>query len=326
MLLKRVLSFAAAAALALGCGLTAFADDSKEEKPIKFKVDKSMTVSEKDKIGYTFSFDNKDWKDYVKLTPDSKKAGLSLDTDTRGSYQGASLIVSAENKSEIKDKQNFCWTAVDKDNKSLYPDVDEDTEGLITMGLEIDAKDLGVSTFDGSMIVFTYRFDKKGVDSLIGSSMIAYTAKDGSYKDSGTGTVVKKNDTISNNIEQFRVAMINVPMKGNATKIVIELPVQKAYSGQLVTIDNIDICLQGDAGYIKNLDGYNENATPKETVEELEITGDGAKNDTAKSDDSSADKKDGVPVRVIVSVVLVCVIVLAAVGGIIVLKFKSKYL
>ena len=325
MIFKRLVSFGAAMILACGCGLCALADDS-EEKPIKFKVDKEMTVSEKDKIGYTFSFDNKDWKDYVKLTPDSEKAGLKLDSQTSRAYQGASLKISADNGSEIKDLQNNCWEFTGSDNKSLFPDVSEETEGLITMGIEINAEDVGVTTFDGSMIVFTYRFDEKGVEALLGNSIAAYTAKQGGYIDSGSVLAVKKNDTISNNIEQFRDAVISVPTKGNSTKIVIEIPVQKAYSGEIITIDNIDICLPGDNGYIKNLDGYNENATPKETVEELEITGEGKQADTAQAESADTSKEDGTSVRVIIGVVLAAVVFLAAVVAAVVLRFKGRFL
>mgnify|MGYP007069902783 CR=1 FL=1 len=314
MLLKRLLSFGAAALIACSCVPCAFADDS-EEEPIKFKVDKDMTVSEKDKIGYTFSFDNKDWKSYMDLTDDSKKAGLSIDTATSKAYQGASLKVSANSK-DIKDKQNFCWALNDEAG------VDADTEGLITMGIEIDAKDLGVTTFDGSMIVFTYRFDESGVNSLLGNSIVAFTAKEDGYRDSGGYIVVQKNDTISNNITQFRDAVLSVPTKGNSTKLIIEIPVSKSYSGEIITIDNLDICLPGDNGYIKNLDGYNENATPKETVEELEIKEKKKTENVQIATEKEHSSKSKGPVVVVI--VIVGILLLAG-GAVLFVKLKDKF-
>ena len=314
MVLKRFLSVGAAALMAVSLCLTAYAD---EEEAIKFEYDKDFVVSEADKVGYTLSFDKDDWKDYVKLTPDSDKAGLKISASTKRAYQGATLKVSANNSDNIADKQNFCWAIGSAD-------ADKDTEGLITMGIEIDAKDVGVTTFDGSLIIFTYRFEEAGVNALLGNSIVAFTADD-DYKDTGAYSVITKNDTISNNITQYREGMINVPSSGNSTKIIIEVPVLRAYSGEIVAIDNIDICLPGDVGYIKNLDGYNENATPKETVEELEITG-SKDNDTgitpSGDKDDSSDK--GTSALVIVVIVLVGLVVVAGLVFLFI-RLKTKF-
>ena len=322
MLFRRVLSFGAAVMTALSCGFSVMAEEE-EEEPIKFKYDKSMVVSDKDKVGYTFSFDKDDWQKYIKLTPDSKKAGLSIESTTKAAYQGATLKVYADNSSDIGDAQNQCWMATDATGANLYPDATEDDK-VITMGLEIDAKDLGVTTFDGAMVVFTYRFDEDGVNSLMGNSVYAFTAKD-DYSDASDCKVIKKNTTTDDNIKQFRDAMINAPLKGNTTKIIIEIPVQKSYSGEIMSIDNLDICLQGDAGSIKNLDGYNESATPKETVEELEITGKGGSN-AAAGDESTADSEDKKPsTAVIIIVVVAGSLVFAGIVVFFVVK-KNKFL
>ena len=100
---------------------------------------------------------------------------------------------------------------------------------------------------------------------------------------------------------------------------------QKSYSGEIMSIDNLDICLQGDAGYIKNLDGYNESATPKETVEELEITGKGGSN-AAAGDESTADSEDKKPsTAVIIIVVVAGSLVFAGIVVFFVVK-KNKFL
>lgn len=322
MLAKKLISLGAAIITAVSCGFSVMAEEE-EEKPIKFKYDKSMTVSSADKVGYTFSFDKDDWQKYIKLTPDAKKAGISIDSSTKSAYQGATLKVTANNKSDISDLQNFCWSVTDNDGNKLYPDATEDSE-VITMGLEIDAEDLGITTFDGAMIVFTYRFDESGVDSLMGQSAFAFTAKE-DYTESGGSKQIKKNTTTDNNITQFRDAMVNVPNKGNSTKFIIEFPVVKSYSGEIMSIDNLDICLQGDAGYIKNLDGYNENATPKETVEELEVKGDGNKASDSAVDDTKKSKSEGTSKAVIIVIVIVGSLMVAG-GVVFFVTKKNKFL
>lgn len=322
MLLKRLVSFFAAAMLACGCAAVAFADDSSEEKPIKFKYDKKMVVSEKDKVGYTFSFDNKDWKDYVKLVDGSDKVGLSIDAETDDSFQGASLKVRANNSSEVKDQYNVCWELKGSDNKLLYPDVEEDAEGLTTVGIEINAKALGLSTFDGTMMVLTYRFNEKGVDALDGNSIVLFSAKkDNTY--SGGNSVVMKNTTLSDNVTQYRQALVSVPTKGNSTKMIIEIPVKKAYTGDIITIDNIDICLPDNTGYIKNLDGYNENATAEETVEEIKVKEQKqeVEEERIATEKESSSKSKGV----VIIVIVVVVILLAAGGAVMFVKFKAKF-
>ena len=324
MLLKRLACFGAAALIICSCVLTASADDSKkEEKAIKFKYEKEMVVSEKDKIGYTLSFDNKDWKNYVKLTDQAEKAGLSITAETEQSFQGASLKVRAKNTAEIKDTQNVCWEIKDSDNKQMFPDVAEDTEGLLTMGIELNAKDFGLSTFDGSMMVFTYRFDEKGVDALVGNSVVLFSSKKKGYLYSGGSTVVAKNTTLSDNVNQYRQALVTVPKKGNSTKLIIEIPVQKAYTGDIMTIDNIDICLPDDVGYIKNLDGYNEVATPKETIEEIQIKEDEPESENVQI---ATEKEHSSKSKVIVIVVIVVVVIILLAGGaVLFVKFKQKF-
>ena len=323
MLMKRLVCTLAAAVMACGCAMTAFAGDKKEEKAIKFKYDKSMVVSEKDKVGYTLSFDNKDWKGYVDLTEDAKKAGLSIKVETDRSYQGASLKISADNKADIADKHNVCWQLKGADGSLKYSDVEEGAEGLTTIGVELNADKFGLSTFDGCMMVMTYRFDEKGVDALDCNSAVLFSAKKKGYVWSGGDTVVQKNTTISDNINQYRQALVSVPTKGNATKLIIEVPISKAYSGEVMTIDNIDICLPGDKGYIKNLDGYNENATPKETVEELQIK---EEKEQAEDTQIATEKEHSSKTKGVVIVAIVVVVILLLAGGaVLFVKMKAKY-
>ena len=323
MLVKRLVCALAAAVIACGCAMTAFADDNKEEKAIKFKYDKGMVVSEKDKVGYTLSFDNKDWSNYVDLTEDAKKAGLSIKVETDRSYQGASLKISADSSKEIKDKHNVCWQFKGADGSLKYKDVEKGTEGLTTIGVELNADKFGLSTFDGCMMVLTYRFDEKGVDALDCASAVLFSAKKNGYVWSGGDTVVPKNTTISDNVNQYRQALISVPTKGNSTKLIIEVPVAKAYSGEIMTIDNIDICLPGDKGYIKNLDGYNENATPKETVEEIQVK---EQKKPAEDVQIATEKEHSSKSKGIVIAVIVIVAILLAAGGVFLyIKMKAKY-
>ena len=134
---------------------------------------------------------------------------------------------------------------------------------------------------------------------------------------------MEKNTTLSDNVKQYRQALISVPTKGNSTKIIIEIPVAKAYSGEIMTIDNVDICLPGDKGYIKNLDGYNENATPEETVEELQIK---EERQEAESAQIATEKEKSSKSKVIVIVVIVIVgILLLAGGAVLFIKFKAKF-
>ena len=313
MLIKKITGLVFAAVMAAAVCAPAFAE---EKEPIKFEYDKNMVVSEADRFGYTFSFDKDDWEDYVKLTPDASKAGIKIAANTKRAYQGATLKVSADNKADISEQQNFCW-------ELAGADADSDTEGLITMGFEINAKDVGITTFDGSTVIFQYRFDENGVNALLGNSIMAFAADD-NYKDTGGYSKAEKNETLSNNITQYRDVVLSIPKGGNSTKIIVEIPVQKAYSGEVLSLDNLDIALPDNVGYIKNLDGYNQNATPKETVEELEIkekTG----NDTGitpTEKDDTADKGTNVLV-----VVIVVIVGLAVAAGLVFLfiKLKTKF-
>lgn len=323
MIFKRVLSaFAAAAAVLTFSAGTVFADDAKDEKPvIKFEADGTMLTA--DNVP-AISFDTENYKDYIHLTRDADKAGLKLAQDKDTYYQGASLKVSASTDG-VDGYFNCSGMARDDDNNLLYPDAPdaEETDKVSIIGFELEAKDFGLTCFDGCMVTFAYRLTDADEKALMGKSVWVYPADDDNVRVSDMATQLKVNTTTQNNISQYQKTFVTVGEERGATKMIFDIPTSAAVKGDVFYIDNITIQLPdaiGDKKYIKNLDGYNENAEPREIIEELQV----AKKGNTISTESVAEKSGKTSPLVFV-IIGVAVVVVAGAVFFIIKKVRNRF-
>lgn len=324
MIIKRVLSaFAAAAAVLTFSAGTVFADDAKDEKPvIKFEADGTMLSS--DNVP-AISFDTEKYEDYIHLTRDADKAGIKLAQDKDTYYQGASMKVSASTDG-VDGYFNCSGMARDDDNNLLFPDAPEteDTSSVSIIGFELEAKDFGLTCFDGCMVTFAYRLTDADEKALMGQSAWVYPADEDNVRVSDMATQLKVNTTTQNNISQYQKAFVTVGEERSATKIIFDIPTSGAVKGTVFYIDNITIQLPdsiGDKKYIKNLDGYNENAEPREIIEELQV----AKKGNTISTESEAEKSSSKTSPLIFVIIGVAVVVVAGAVFFIIKKLRNRF-
>lgn len=318
---ERILS----AALALVFALAAFApvsvsaDDKKtEEEIIKFTYDKDKVTDTKQPA---LSFDSTDYKEYIHLTRDAEKGGIAFDQDRDTAYQGVSLKVTADSKG-VSGYFNGSGFVNDEDGKPLYPDTPEveDVINLNFVGIELRAADFGLSTFDGCLFNFAYRLSPEDEDALLGKTVWLFGANDDNVRKSDP-LQLTFNNTIDDNVSQYRGnGLISIPEASNATKLIFDIPVQKKMSAAALYLDNIVIQLPGDAGFVANVDGYNENAKVSEVVEEIKITK--GKNDTTIADKELVKEKDNTKKRIVILVVVIVTLVIA--GAVTAVVFLRK--
>ena len=119
--------------------------------------------------------------------------------------------------------------------------------------------------------------------------------------------------------------MVTVPDKSSATKIIFQTPILQKVTSDIFYIDNITIATPlSDNGadlYVKNLDGYNENAKPQEIIESVKIQ---QKGKTLSEADSSTSEAEGHfnPTIVIIIVLVAALVVIIAV---VLVKHKNKF-
>ena len=193
------------------------------------------------------------------------------------------------------------------------------------MGVEIDAKDFGMTCFDGCMVSFKYRINQDAQGKLMGDSVFAFPCTE-EYKTVTSNSVqLEINTDASNNVTQYATALIPVPDKCGATKFVFEIPViKKMDKTDVLYIDNlvIDTPLQKDGEdlQVMNLDGYNKSAKAQEIVQGLKIQP--KSNGLSSTSTSESDSSSGIGVIGIVVIVVVVVVIVGAV--ILVIKKKRS--
>ena len=325
MLLKRIICAVVAASACLSCMSVSVGAESEEEKEIiEFKADNEM-LSTDDSVP-TISFDTSDWEKYVHLTSDGEKMRIKMSQDTDTFYQGASLKVYSDCEGiEAGKYYNYGESVRDSEGNLVNPEASNEDAEFITPGIELRAEDFGLSCFDGCLISFTYGMGTDTENKLMENSVYAFPANE-EYGHLANNPIKLTYDTVVNdNVSQYRKQMVTVPDKSSATKIIFQTPILHKVTSDIFYIDNITIATPlSDNGadlYVKNLDGYNENAKPQEIIESVKIQ---QKGKTLSEADSSTSEAEGHfnPTIVIIIVLVAALVVIIAV---VLVKHKNKF-
>lgn len=272
----------------------------------------------------TLSFDMSDWKNYVKLTPDASIAGMSLSTTNSGQYQGATLNVSVKMTSDLTGKYpSFAESIKDDDGNLVYPEAANEDAEYVKIGLEFNAADFGVDNFDNCMVTFKYLFNEDVKDILMNGSIYIYPAND-DYEILTSNAMSQRVNTITReNIDTYTNGFVSVAPDVAATKIIIEIPLMKAYTGDVMRIDNF-VVSKADGKAIANLDGYNDTAKPMNEFDgKIKITGSkGSSSDSSASSKSESKSGGFNPLIIVIAAVVVAVIVVLVIFFI---KKKNSY-
>lgn len=287
--------------------------------PIEFVAeDGVLTDSNKSP---TLSFDMSDWNKYIKVTPDGELTGISMSTIKQNSCQGASLMISSDLKEDITDKYpSFANRLRDADNKLLYPGTEDEDAVFYRAGIELDAADFGLSTFDGCAITFYCGFTENAAKALLGQSLYVYPSNENYDVLLSTPTEIKIDTISKNNIGYYVKSFISPPVGSRSTKIIFEFSQISAFSGDLAMIDNILIQAPSEEDqYVNNLDGYNNTAEIRNLASDKLTVGE---NNVQSSVAEDNEKKGINPIIFVVAGLVIGAIVLVVV---LVIKNKNKY-
>lgn len=322
MMVKRIISLAAAAAAAVTFSMTTVCADETEKETIRFEADGTMLSADKDPA---LSFDTEAFEDYIHLTRDAEKGGIKLSQDRDTYYQGASMRISAKTDG-VEGYMTGSATVRDSDNNLVYPDAPdaEEPDSMSFIGIEIQAEDFGLTCFDGCMVTFAYRLTQADESALLDKSVWVYPTDDSYVRLADNPIKLTVNTTLDDNVSQYRKSYVTVGTDVGATKIVFDIPTTGAVDGDVLYLDNMGIQLPDEVGenkYIKNLDGFNKNAKPREIIEELKITQQGNTVESKSEIDKKSDKVN--PLTFVI--IGVSVGVLAAVVIILVKKLRNRF-
>ncbi len=251
----------------------------------KFKVSDDLVTS--DDVP-TLSFDMDDWKNYVTVTDEGKEtAGMKLSTETDGSYQGASLLLSADFSTA---------------NVSSTGEEDQDP----VYGIEITAESMGLENFNGCTIMFRIIFDKNMMDKVENNSCFLFGADEDGNNISKTEQTIKI-DTLTNINSYSLCTSTLVASETNAKAIYVKVPFTSDYSGSVFMIDNFTVILPDSEDRIHNLDGYNASAKVNSGSRQIKA---GEKSSSYVAKDTE-ESNQGSPVKYII----VGAVLLLLVGG-----------
>lgn len=294
----------------------------KEPEKVEETTDKNPPSGSDVPEAPTISFDMSDWSKYIHLSPDAGIAGIKVDTTRKGQYQGATMVLSVDMKSDLSGKYpTFAEGYKDDDGNLVYPDASEEKENLVKMGFELKAADFGLETFDGATVTFKYAFNEDAANILLGGCIYMYATNEEYEVLTNNAMQLKVNTITKENINYYSNGFVTVPTEAGATSILFEVPLLKGYTGDLIMIDNLSIEIGGKK--ITNVDGYNDTAKPmKENDGVLKIEGSGNK-DTSSS--SEAPKEEGGKFNPIIIVVILLVIAAIVLVVVLILKSKNRY-
>ena len=271
----------------------------------------------------TISFDMDNWSNYLHLTEGASTAGIKLSTTRQAQYQGATLQVSVNMASDLPagTYPTYASTVRDEDGNPAYPDAANEDSTLVNPGFELYASDFGLETFDGATVTFKYAFNEDVADVLLEGSMFMYARNDEGEILVNFPMKATINTITKENINYDSNGFVTVPSDVDATKLVFEIPLIKAYKGTVLMMDNLTIEINGEK--IANVDGFNDTAEPmNESDGVLKITGEGA----SSSDSSQAESKDdGSSFNPIILVVILFVIAAVVLVVVIIIKNKNRY-
>lgn len=319
MKLKRITCLAAALVMAIGAALPVYADEEDERIIEEYWEDESKLTD--DTSAPTLSFDLTDWKTTIHLTKDASLASLEAKQETDTAYQGQSLKLTVSSAKDITDLQQFSWLIRDENNELVYPESENEDAEFLTIGVELHANEFGMNYFDGSMITFYYRINPDAKDLLMGDSCFIYACDDDYKKLDGTEFRMQYNDTDNNNTTQYAKGVMSVATDIGATKLVIDVPLQKATDKiDILYLDNFTVTTRSDK-QVANLDGYNANAKPQEIVQGLKVK---KKDNTVSLSDKSESDKSSSNVILYIGIGVVAVVVVVAIV-IVIRKVKNRF-
>lgn len=322
MKLRKIGCLLAAGMLALWYTFPAYADDDKEEEKVLESYWENEEMMTDDKSSPTLSFDMNDWKTYIHSTNDASLIDLEAKQESDYAYQGRSLKLTASTSKDIDQVCEFAWLIRDENNELVYPEADEDDYEFLRMGVELHANEFGMTYFDGSMITFDYRLNPDVKGLLMGDSCFVAAYDDDYERLKTTSLRLEYNDTDSNNTTQYAKGVMSIADNIGATKIIIEVPLIKTTEKiDVLYIDNIQV--QTKTGkYVGNLDGYNSNAKPEETVKELQVK---AKENTISTSSSEAEESSGAGKVIMYVVIIILAIALVVFAVFMIIKLKNRF-
>lgn len=319
MNLKRITCLAAALVMSIGAALPVYADSDDSRIIDEYWEDESKLTD--DTSAPTLSFDLTDWKNTIHLTKDASLASLEAKQETDTAYQGQSLKLTVSSAKDITDLQQFSWLIRDDDNKLVYPESENEDAEFTTIGIELHANEFGMNYFDGSMITFNYRINPDAQGLLMGDSCFVYACDDDYNKLDSTEFRMQYNDTDNNNTTQYAKGIMSVATDIGASKIVIDVPLQKATDKiDILYLDNFTVTTRSDK-QVANIDGYNANAKPQEIVQGLKVKK--KDNTVSLSDKTDSDKGSG-NVIMYIGIGVVAVVVVGAII-IVIKKVKNRF-
>ncbi len=319
MKLKRITCLAAALLMAIGAALPVYADTEDDRVIEEYWEDESMLTD--DTSAPTLSFDLTDWKNTIHLTKDASLASLEAKQETDTAYQGQSLKLTVSSEKDITDLHQFSWMIRDDNNELVYPESENEDAEFLTIGIELHANEFGMNYFDGSMITFNYRINPDALGLLMGDSCFVYACDDDYNKLDSTEFRMQYNDTDNNNTTQYAKGVMSIATDIGASKLVIDVPLQKATEKiDILYLDNFTVTTRSDK-QVANLDGYNANAKPQETVQGLKVK---KKDNTVSLSDNSDSEKSSSNVVIYIGIGVVAVVVIVAII-IVIKKVKNRF-
>ena len=341
-LLTKVSAFVISGIIASCSAMSVFADDYDYETEENFDVeaeaeteddapainDKYVTDASKfttDSGAPTLSFDMKGWEDLID-TVDTSSVKFSLSIDNKSSYQGQSLLVTANNSIETDCSDiNLNWECTDKNGDPIFEAEAQDGKDYVNMGIMLSADKFGLECFNGSTLTFKYRLGQDTKNHLMANTIIAAPVdENGKFIEKAKVAAYTYNTAEANNVTSYANGVLSVADLSDtntvpAKKILILLPVSaKADNLEVVEIDNLTITLPSGAT-CANVDGYSKIAPTDDGEVELQI----------KQDVSSVEfKEDKVPLsnklRSVFGVVLLVVVGVGAAVGITIAVIRAK--
>jgi len=319
MNLKRITCLAAALVMSIGAALPVYADSDDSRIIEEYWEDENKLTD--DTSAPTLSFDLTDWKSTIHLTKDASLASLEAKQETDTAYQGQSLKLTVSSAKDITDLQQFSWLIRDEDNKLVYPESEDEDAEFTTIGIELHANEFGMNYFDGSMITFNYRINPDAKGLLMGDSCFVYACDDDYNKLDSTEFRMQYNDTDNNNTTQYAKGVMSVATDIGASKIVIDVPLQKATDKiDILYLDNFTVTTRSDK-QVANIDGYNANAKPQEIVQGLKVK---KKDNTISLSDKTKSDKSSSNVILYIGIGVIAVVVVGAII-IVIKKVKNRF-
>ncbi len=275
------------------------ADEAEVESTSSGEVTDNMTT---DSSAPTLAFDSDDWSSYISALDTTESGAVSLKKEADVVYQGAAIKLTAD--------------------ITTAPDYSTDTD--TEMGVVLEASSFGLDNFDGYTLNFYARFNTNVEGLLFEDSVYAFGENADGVMTSKTIKTIKFNQ--SSNVNGYEKQFVSIPSSSNTTRIIIKVPINAAYSGDVMYFDNITLITpltdsDGNSYQIKSLDTYNSNAKVTNTGDVIKQN---VKSKTLSGMDSTAESSSG-GFNPMIIVIVVLVLVVIGVVVFVIIKQKNRY-